>query len=113
MLGLDFPFLPRHGGLTALLTLGIPAVFISLTVPPPAAGKDFTNNVLRFALPASLALAAAAVAVHLLTEGFIGRPVEDSRTLITLTIGIVGLVFMVQVIGFEAPRAIARSAPSS
>ena len=28
LLGLDFPFLPRHASLTSLFTLGIPAVFI-------------------------------------------------------------------------------------
>ena len=104
LLGLDFPFLPRHGSLTALFTLGIPSVFIAATKPPPSAGHDFTNSVLRFALPASLALAAASVAVHLLTQGFLDRPVEDSRTLVSLTIGIVGIYFMVQVIGFDGVR---------
>ena len=101
MLGLEFPFLPRHGSLTALFTLGIPTIFISLTTPPPSAGRDFTNSVLRFAVPASLALAAAAVTVHLLTEGFLDRPLKDSQTLVALVIGIVGLFYMVQVIGFE------------
>ncbi len=101
MLGLDFPFLPRHGSLTALFTLGLPAIFIALTTPPPRAGADWTNTVLRFALPAAFALAAASVAVHLLTEGFLNRPIEDSRTLVALTIGIVGIYFMVLVIGFD------------
>ena len=101
MMGLDFPFLPRHGSLTALFTLGVPAVFITLTTPPPGAGRDFIAGTLRFALPAALALATSAVAVHLLTEGFLGRPIEDSRTLVSSTIGIVGLGYMVEVIGFE------------
>ena len=101
MMGLDFPFLPRHGSLTALFTLGIPAVFITLTTPPPTAGRDFLGSTMRFAIPASLALASAAVAVHLLTEGILGRPVEDARTLVSTTIGIVGLAYMVEVIGFE------------
>ena len=105
MLSLDFPFLPRHGSLTALFTLGIPTVFISLTTPPPEAGRDFTNSVLRFAIPASLALAAAAVTVHLLTQGFLNRPLQDSQTLVALVIGIVGLFYMVQVIGFEGASA--------
>ena len=101
MMGLEFPFLPRHGSLTALFTLGIPAVFITLTTPPPGAGHNFIASTLRFALPAALALAISAVAVHLLTEGFLGREVEDSRTLVSSTIGIVGLGYMVEVIGFE------------
>ncbi|MGE5597640.1 MAG: HAD-IC family P-type ATPase [Hyphomicrobiales bacterium] len=101
MLGLDFPFLPRQGSVTALLTLGIPAVFISISIPPPEAGRDFTRNVLRFALPAALALASAAVIVHLITEGVLGRDIEEARTLVSLTVGITGLFFMVEVLGFE------------
>lgn len=101
MLGLNFPFLPRHGSLTALVTLGIPAVFISLSIPPPQAGRDFTRNVLRFALPASLALASAAICVHLLVEGLLGRDIGEARTLVSLTIGLTGLAFMVEVLGFE------------
>ncbi|MCC6381196.1 MAG: HAD-IC family P-type ATPase [Dehalococcoidia bacterium] len=101
MLGLDFPFLPRQGTVTALLTLGIPAIFISVSVPPPDAGRDFTRNVLRFALPASFALAVAAVLVHLLVEGFLGRSTDQARTLVSLTVGITGLFFMLEVLGFE------------
>ena len=101
MMGLEFPFLPRHGSLTALFTLGVPAVFITLTTPPPTAGRDFIGSTLRFALPAALALAISAVSVHLLSEGFLNRPIEDSRTLVSSTIGIVGLGYMVEVIGFE------------
>ncbi len=101
MMGLEFPFLPRHGSLTALFTLGVPAVFITLTRPPRAAGQDFLSSTMRFAIPASLALAVAAVSVHLLTEGILGRPVEDARTLVSTTIGIVGLAYMVEVIGYQ------------
>ena len=90
MLRLDFPFLPRHGSLTALLTLGIPAVFIAISIPPPGAGRDFTRNVLKWALPASLALAVAAIGVHLLTAGLLDRNIEEARTLVSLTMGITG-----------------------
>lgn len=101
MLGLAFPFLPRQGSITALLTLGIPAVFISISIPPPDAGRDFTRNVMRWALPASLALATSAILVHLLVQGMLGRSVEESRTLVSLTLGITGLFFVVEVLGFE------------
>lgn len=101
MLGLDFPFLPRQGSITALLSLGIPAVFISISIPPPESGRDFTNNVLRFALPAGGALAVAAIAVYLLTESLPNRGIPEARTLSSLTLGITGLFFMVQVLGFE------------
>jgi cation-transporting ATPase E len=101
MLRLDFPFLPRQGSLTALLTLGIPAIFISISIPPPEAGRDFTRNVLRFALPASLALAAAAIIVHLFTDSVMQRGTDDARTLVSLTLGFAGLIYMLEVLGFE------------
>ncbi len=101
MLGLTFPFLPRHGSLTALLSLGIPAVFISISIPPPDAGRDFTRNVMRFALPASLSIAAATISVHLFTEGLLQRSTEESRTLVSLVLGITGLMLVVEVLGFE------------
>ena len=103
-LGLEFPFLPRQGGLTAVITLGIPAIFIAVTRSPLSASENFTTNVLRFALPASLALAAATASVHLLTRGFLDRSIDDARTLVSLTIGIVGLVFMVEIVGFEGAK---------
>ncbi len=101
LLGLDFPFLPRHGTLSALLTLGIPALFISAGVPSPDAGRDFTRNVMRFALPASMALAVSAILVHLLTQGVLRREIDEARTLVSITIIITALVYMLQILGFE------------
>jgi cation-transporting ATPase E len=101
MLRLDFPFLPRQGSLTALLTLGIPAVFISISVPPPDAGRDFTRSVLRFAMPASLALATAAILVHLFVTALPNRDTDDARTAVSLTLGFAGLIYMLEVLGFE------------
>lgn len=101
MLGLDFPFLPRQGSVTALLTLGIPAVFISISIPPPEAGRDFTRNVMRWALPASLSLATAAILVHLFVEGLLGRNIQEARTLVSLTLGITGVFYVLEVLGFE------------
>ena len=107
MMGLDFPFLPRHGSVTALLTLGIPAAFIALTTPPKGAGRDFIAETLRFAVPAAITLAIAAVGVYLLTEG-LGRTTDAGRTLVSSTVLIVAVVYTVQVIGYagasrEAP----------
>ncbi len=101
MLALEFPFLPRQGSIMSVLTLGIPALFISISVPPPDAGKDFTRNVLRWALPAAGALSASAILVHLFVEGLMGRPIEEARTLVSLTIGITALIFMYQVLGLQ------------
>jgi cation-transporting ATPase E len=100
-IGLGFPFLPRQGSVTALLTLGIPAFFISISKAPPLSGQDFTRSVLRFAIPAAIATSIASVSVHLLVEGFLDRSVEESRTMVTITLALMGVWFMLQVLGFE------------
>ncbi|MXX18145.1 MAG: HAD-IC family P-type ATPase, partial [Dehalococcoidia bacterium] len=101
LLGLDFPFLPRHGSLTATLALGIPAVFISISIPPPQAGKDFLTNVLRFALPAGISLAIVAMIVQVFVEWAFNQGVEESRTLVSLVIGFTSIGFMIEVLGFQ------------
>jgi cation-transporting ATPase E len=100
-IGLSFPFLPRQGSVTAVLTLGIPALFISISKAPPLSGQDFTRSVLRFAIPAAIAASIASVSVHLLVEGFLDRSVEESRTMVTITLALMGTWFMLQVLGFE------------
>ena len=100
MLGLDFPFLPRQGSVMSLLTLGIPAVFISIGVPPRS-DLDFTRSVLRFALPAGFALAIATIVLQLLVEGVFDRSIEEARTLVLLTIVVTGLAYVVEVLGLE------------
>jgi cation-transporting ATPase E len=101
MLGLDFPFLPRQGAVTSLVTLGIPAVFISIGAPPRHAGLDFARSVLRFALPAGVALAAAAIFVQFMTEGVLGRGIEEARTLVAITVSAVGIAYVVEVLGMD------------
>ena len=102
MMGLEFPFLPStrlaDGPLYARRSR---RVYHLDQAPASSAGHDFLSSTMRFAIPASLALAVSAVAVHLLTEGILGRPVEDARTLVSTTIGIVGLAYMVEVIGYQ------------
>tara|TARA_B100001123_G_scaffold364284_1_gene422534 strand:- start:9020 stop:11332 length:2313 start_codon:yes stop_codon:yes gene_type:complete len=101
LLGLDFPFLPRHGSLTAMVALGIPAIFISISIPPPQAGKDFLTNVLRFALPAGISLAIVAMVVQFAVEWLFNQGVAESRTLVSLVIGFTSIGFMIEVLGFE------------
>ncbi|GMU40795.1 MAG: magnesium-transporting ATPase [Chloroflexota bacterium] len=101
MLGLDFPFLPRQGSVTSLLTLGIPALFIAIVAPPRDAGRDFARNVLRFALPAGAALAIAAIFVQFMTEGLLGRGIEEARTLVSITVVAVGIAYVVEVLGLD------------
>lgn len=101
MLGLEFPFLPRQGGVISGLSLGIPALLVSLSTPPAGALRDFTSRIVSFALPAGVALGVAAMLLQFSVEGLLGRSVEESRTLVSLTLTIVGLAFFVEVLGLE------------
>ena len=104
MLGLDFPFLPRQGSISSFLTLGIPAVFISIGVPPRLPDLDFTGSVLRFALPAGFALAISTIGLQFLVEGLFDRPIEEARTLVSMTIVIAGVAYVMEVLGLEGVR---------
>lgn len=101
MLGLDFPFLPRQAGITTALSLGIPAFFIAIGVPSNTSPRDISADVVRFALPAGLALAAAAIAMQFIVEGLLGRSIEEARTLVNVTIAVVGVLYAVEVLGLE------------
>lgn len=83
------------------LTLGIPAVFVAIGTPPKAPTRGFARDVLRFALPAGVALAVSAILLQFMTEGLLGRTVEEARTLVSITIVVVGVAFVVEVLGFE------------
>src|SRR5262249_7472196 len=91
----------RQGGITSTLTLGIPALFIAVGVPPRTSTSQFATDILRFALPAGFALAASTIVLQFLAEGLIGRSIEEVRTLVSLTIIIVGVAFVVEVLGLE------------
>ncbi|MFN8583784.1 MAG: HAD-IC family P-type ATPase [Dehalococcoidia bacterium] len=101
LLGLEFPFLPRQGGVMSALTLGIPAVFVAIGTPPKAPTRGFARDVLRFALPAGVALAVSAILLQFATEGLLARTIEEARTLVSITIVVVGVAFVVEVLGFE------------
>jgi len=62
--GLDFPFSPRNNSLLALVTVGVPSLVVpgwARPVPTPASAL---RTVLRFAVPAAVAVAVIAVPVY-------------------------------------------------
>lgn len=59
VLGLMFPFAPRHSTLVNALTIGIPAFFLALAPTMERSKPGFVPRVLRFAVPAGLIVAGA------------------------------------------------------
>ncbi|MCD0447713.1 HAD-IC family P-type ATPase [Actinocorallia sp. API 0066] len=62
VVGVRFPFLPRHLTLISALTIGIPAFVLALAPNLERSRPGFVPRVLRFAVPAGLACGAATFA---------------------------------------------------
>ena len=58
LLGLAMPVSPRHNTVLALLTVGIPALFLAFWARPARPGLDSLRRILRLVIPPALALAA-------------------------------------------------------
>lgn len=101
LLGLEFPFLPRQGSVFSTLSLGIPALLVAVSAPPPSSPRTILSRVIRFALPAGIAVGVTTMAMQFIVEGLLGRDVEEARTLVSLTLTVVGLAFFVQVVWLE------------
>ena len=101
LLGLEFPFLPRQGSVFSTLSLGIPALLVAFSAPPPRTPREILARIVRFALPAGIAVGVCTMALQFAVEGLLGRDVEEARTLVSLTLTVVGLAFFVQVVGLE------------
>ncbi|UJA19546.1 HAD-IC family P-type ATPase [Thermoleophilia bacterium SCSIO 60948] len=95
ILGLTFPFLPRHLTVAALLTIGIPSFLLAIL---PSEGPLYRGRLLRslsaFAFPAGIASAIASLASFWLVDGLFGGSIEEGRTAATTTLVVVGLAFI-------------------
>ncbi len=81
VIGLIFPFAPRHSTLVNALTIGIPAFFLALAPTLERSKPGFVPRVLRFAVPAGV-ICAAAVFLSFYASG---AQIEDrSSAVITL-----------------------------
>jgi cation-transporting P-type ATPase E len=81
LFGIRFPFLPRHLTLISSLTIGIPAFFLALAPNTDRARHGFVPRVLRFAVPAGIACAAATFAgYYLATTNSASSYAQDSST---------------------------------
>jgi len=78
--GLRFPFLPRHLTLISTLTIGVPAFVLALAPSAQRVAPGFVSRVLRFAIPAGIACAAAAFSAYLFARLTPGGTLVTDRT---------------------------------
>ena len=95
VLGLTFPFLPRHLTVAAFLTIGIPSFVLALA---PSEGPLYRGRLLRalaaFAVPAGVAMAIASLVSFFLVDSVFGGTIEEGRTAATTTLIVLGLCFI-------------------
>jgi P-type E1-E2 ATPase len=89
---IEYPLLPRHLSLAALVTIGIPSFFLALA---PSAGpyrtEGFLREVSRFAVPAGTAAGLSVVASYLFAFEVANMPLVEARTVATTVLVFVGL----------------------
>ena len=95
VLGLTFPFLPRHLTIAAMLTIGIPSLVLALA---PSEGPLYRGRLLRalaaFAVPAGVGIAVGSMLSFFLVDSLAGGTIEEGRTAATTTLIVLGLCFI-------------------
>ncbi|WP_436764272.1 HAD-IC family P-type ATPase [Streptosporangium sp. V21-05] len=85
VIGLAFPFAPRHSTLINALTIGIPAFFLALAPSNERARSGFVPRVLRLAVPAGIVCAAAVYLSYWIAQSG-SATLEESRTSAVITL---------------------------
>lgn len=86
-----FIFLPRHLTLVSSITIGGPALVLSFAPNKQRYRPGFVARVLRFAVPAGLVMALAALAAGSLSHVQPTVSLAESRTMATVVLAILGL----------------------
>jgi magnesium-transporting ATPase (P-type) len=103
-----FPLLPRQFTIASTVTIGIPAFLIALA---PSSGpwrpEGFLRAVMRFALPAGVAVGLGIVAGYLLARYGFDLSLTRSRTVATGIVVVCGLAVVMRLEGEPGPRRVA------
>jgi cation-transporting ATPase E len=91
LLGSPFPFTPRTNTILALVTVGIPIVFLALWARPCAPRASILADVARFTVPISITMGITCAAVYL---AFGDRPLVEARTALVTVAVICGLAVL-------------------
>lgn len=91
VIGLPYPFLPRHLTLVSSLTIGIPGFLLALGPSEARYRPGFARRVGVAALPAGLVAAISVFTGYAIALDGFGVPVDEARTMATLGLAIVAL----------------------
>src|SRR6266550_2334705 len=91
LVGVAFPFLPRHLTLAGSLTIGIPGFFLALEPNTTRSRPGFLSRILHFALPAGAIASAATLTAYALARQLDPAQLDVARTAATITLTASGL----------------------
>ena len=107
VLGMVFPFLPRHLTLVGALTIGIPSFFLALAPNSERARPGFLGRVARFAIPAGALAAIATFLAYRLVDEQAASTLGEARTAAVMVLTWIGLLVLTIV---AAPLTVRRMA---
>ena len=94
VLGMAFPFLPRHLTLIGAITIGIPSFFLALAPNTERTQPGFLHRVLRFSIPAGFLAALATFLGYALALSEPGINLAEAQTTATMVLTWVGLLIL-------------------
>ena len=95
IMGVSFPFLPRHLTLIGTFSIGVPGIFLALAPSTELVRPGFLRRVLRFSVPAGAVAAACTLVVYEVARRATETTLIEARTVATMTLLGLGLVILV------------------
>jgi cation-transporting ATPase E len=97
IIGLPFPFLPRHLTVVTALTIGIPSFVLALAPNKDVVAPNMVARVLRFSVPAGAIATLCSFGSYWVARVYVDSTLEEDRTTATIALLIVGLGVLVAV----------------
>ena len=95
IMGVSFPFLPRHLTLIGTFSIGVPGIFLALASSTELVRPGFLRRVLRFSIPAGAVAAACTLVVYEVARRSTETTLIEARTVATMTLLGLGLAILV------------------
>lgn len=92
VLGVPFPFLPRHLSLIATFTIGVPAFALSFRTSNEPCRPGYLSRVMHFAVPAGIFAATTTFTTYwIVRSDTVGASLSEARTSAALALTLAGL----------------------
>ena len=95
IMGVSFPFLPRHLTLIGTFSIGVPGIFLALAPSTELVRPGFLRRVLRFSVPAGAVAAACTMVIYEVARRASDVTLIEARTVATITLLGLGLAILV------------------